>query len=758
MLNIFNKKPNSFKLRQMKRSNLLFVFILLMMHYCPLSFSKTKKVDVVTIENTEMCLTIQPDGKIISLKHKDTGQECLADGESAPLCAITEYRPYDNELFLTYPAKKRTFYANQITRIGNQLKVGFEEIAYTATIDLTITKNYIGFKLSDLEYKVEKIGIKRKTEIDEFTLLQLPLHKRTYFGEWLNVVWDKNVAINLLATDTYARIDAINNNKYNLLYAGMDNKVKLMGVGAALITTTPDKLLDRIDSVEEDYNLPRGVQSRRNAEYSYSYYELRDVTVNNIDEHIYYAKRGGFKTMVIYYPDFSTAMGHFPWNNKYPNGIEDLKTITRKIKKAGMIPGFHIHYNKAAKNDLYVSPIPDSRLNLVRMFTLSDSISEISETIGVEENPEGCVMENDRRFLKIGNELVTYESYTTEPPFVFSGCKRGVLGSKIKSVEKGFKFGLLDVDTWPLFVRFDQNTSIQEEVAKRIGEIYKSAGFEFVYFDGAEDVHPPYWYNVSRSQLIVYNELHPKPLFAEGALKSHFGWHILSRGNAFDLFPPEAIREATNKYTLKAAEYIAQDFTSINFGWNDYLAPSDKTTGMQPDMYEYICSKAAAWDCPIALMGKLDQLKAHPRTNDNLEVIRNWEEARIQKKLTLQQKELLKDKSKEFILLQSKDDFELYPYERIIMTNNPEVHAFVFQRRGKTNVVYWHERSEGKILLKKASDKIKLFNRIDNLFPFEEANEGTVIPVGKRYFLEIDLPKKEIQLLLKEAQYIALKK
>jgi hypothetical protein len=99
--------------------------------------------------------------------------------------------------------------------------------------------------------------------------------------------------------------------------------------------------------------------------------------------------------------------------------LADLQTITRKIKEAGIIPGFHIHYSKAAKNDPYVSPVPDARLNLVRLFTLSDSIDSRTVTIAVEENPEGCTMEDGRRFLKIGHELVTYQNFTTTHPPTF---------------------------------------------------------------------------------------------------------------------------------------------------------------------------------------------------------------------------------------------------------------------------------------------------------------------------------------------------
>ena len=56
----------------------------------------------------------------------------------------------------------------------------------------------------------------------------------------------------------------------------------------------------------------------------------------------------------------------------------------------------------------------------------------------------------------------------------------------------------------PIFVRFNQKTSIQEEVAERLAVIVKEAGFKFIYYDGAEDVPPPYWFNVSNAQMVVH--------------------------------------------------------------------------------------------------------------------------------------------------------------------------------------------------------------------------------------------------------------
>ena len=256
--------------------------------------------------------------------------------------------------------------------------------------------------------------------------------------------------------------------------------------------------------------------------------------------------------------------------------------------------------------------------------------------------------------------------------------------------------------------------------------------------------------------MLVYNCLKPTPLFSEGALKSHFGWHILSRANAFDLFRPEVIRQATLKYPMTEAKYIAQDFTSINFGWNDYLAPDKRSIGMQPDMYEYICSRGAAWDCPIALMGKLDQLKIHPRTNDNLEVIRNWEEARIRNFFTKKQKEALKNSRQEHTLLVNEaGKFEMIPYEQVanVANHTTDVRAFLFERKGKIWVVYWHVRGEGQLRLPIDAGKLHLQEKPGTEIGIQQGTKNySVVPVDNRRYMVFDIPRKQVISILSKAE------
>ena len=741
----------------MRKKMYLFGLVLLVMLVFGLSGCFEPKNDEalnsdVIIENSEMRLVLDKNGMAKSLVHKATGQECLVKDAKVPFFAITQERPYDNEVQLAYPAKSKTFASDSVSRVEDDLVIGFELTDYEATIGLNITDEYIGFKLKKLEYHMAEFGVKRKTEIDEFTFLQLPVKDRAHFGEWLNVVWDDDVAVNVLATDQYAKIDAEKRTGYKILYAGGAAEVKVEGVGAALITTEKSKLLDRIDRIERDYQLPLGVESRRSKEYRNSYYELRNVTPGNINEHIEFAKLGGFRQMVIYYPDFAASMGHFPWRPEYPNGMKDLKEVTQKIRDAGMIPGFHIHYSKAMKSDSYVTPIPDNRLNLRQVFTLSKDLNQGDTTIFVENNPKGVTLEDSRRFLKVGTELVTYESYTTEPPYKFLNCRRGELKTKQVNRKSGDLIGLLDVDTWPIFVRFDQSTGIQEEVAQRLAGIIEEAGFRFLYYDGAEDVPPPYWYNVSKAQLTVHNALKEKPVFSEGALKSHFSWHILTRGNAFDVFPPEHIKEATRKHPLAEMELVSNDFTSIDFGWIGFTPPGEETIGIQPDMIEFVTSRAAGWDSIISLLGNLDNFSAHPRTADNLEVIRRWEEVRLTDWLTDEQKENLRSHEQEHLLLINEEgDFELVKY-RQVANDNPDLRVFIFSRNNKTWVVYWHCRGDGNLVLPTSADNLKLYEKLGNEIPVDENQNECSVPLGNRRYIAFNLSDDEVIDLFKSAK------
>lgn len=728
-------------------SVLLICFYFLLSSFTIGEGNKHTQTDII-IENQQFTLIVGSDAITISLTLKSTGEECLMQGEGIALFSVTQERPYHNEIKLGHPNKKTTFQANSIQREGDRLIVGFELIPYKAVILIKERPGYIDFSLDhfiadNIYPSYLKITPPPATEI---CLLQLPIRQRENFGEWLNVCWDHAGAVNVLASNEYTYIDHEKRNGYYILRGSAIKNIQFKGIGASLIASDIDKLLDNIAQLEEDFDLPQGVSSRRNPMINASYYWVSNINPTNVDEHISYAKQGGFRTMNIYYPSFETGEGYSSIGNYeinrdlYPKGKEDLRKMLDKIKAAGIIPGVHFLHSHIGRKSQYVTPIPDYRLNQTRLFNLSKDLGIDDTTIYVEQNPEETVMADDRRVLKVGTELIAYENYTTTPPYRFTGCVRGIDNTTINAAPKGFSLGVLDVSEFgATSIYIDQRTSLQDEVAEKIADLY-DAGFQFIYFDGSEGVNPPFNINVSLAQYRVFKRLKPAPLFAEGAAKTHFGWHMLSGGNAFDVFRPEELKEQTRKWPAEEAPRMKQDFTRINFGWLGYWVPSETTIGTQPDMLEYVTSLAASWDCPISIQVNLDAFKAHPRTADNLEVIRRWEEVRAENWLTEEQKKSLQQTNQEHhLLVNENNEPELVAYDSIddFAGGNKDIRAFIFERKGSPYVVYWHISGDKKLELPLNSSDIRLYETLGKEETVDTSStHRIIIPASSRRYIQ----------------------
>ena len=747
------------------------IFILVLTVICIFGITSTGSMandtEDVTIENEQVRLVIANNGIVKSLVYKPANAECLIQGKNIPISTITQERPYQNEIKLAYPTQKTTFKANSVRKEGDTLIVGFELIPWEASIKIKITPEYIGFRLEDFNLKIKNYEINMtEPPISEMVFLQLPVRNRGHYGDWLNVIWDDKQAVNVLATDPCARIDSEEGEGYRILKAGVEEKVKLKGVGAALITCPTEKLLDNIARIEEDYNLPHGVNSRRHELYNSSYYWSADVVPGNVDEHIKYAKMAGFRTFMIYYPSFLEGSGYrnlgdYQWRrSEFPNGKDDLMKMLQKIKNAGMVPGFHFLHSHIGRDSKYVTPIPDHRLNLLRTFTLAKPLSKMDTTIFVDQNPANSTMADNRRVLKIGTELISYEKYTTSRPFAFTGCVRGIDETTVNAQPAGYMFGILDVSEFgATSVYIDENTDLQEEIAQKLADIY-SAGFQFCYFDGSEGVNPPFWFNVSGAQWKVFSQFKPEPIFAEGAAKTHFSWHMLTRGNAFDIFRPEVLKESIRKFPADEAPRMRDNFTRINFGWLGYWVADENTVGTQPDMLEYVTSRAAAWDCPISMHSNLKQFAAHARTPDNLEVIRRWEDVRARHWLTEQQKQMLQNLQQEHILLlNEKKELELVPYDQItdVARGSREVRAFTFIRNNEVYAVYWHISGNKKIELPVNSKDITVMENLGQEMKVHSGKDGktALLPVGNRRYIKTNkLTKDELVAAFKNAKLI----
>ena len=134
-------------------------------------------------------------------------------------------------------------------------------------------------------------------------------------------------------------------------------------------------------------------------------------------------------------------------------------------------------------------------------------------------------------------------------------------------------------------------------------------------------------------------------------------------------------------------------------------------------------------------------LAQHPRTADNLEVFRRWEEVRAKKWLTDEQKQMLRNAEQEHILLlNEKNELELVPYDQIMNVANEsrEVRAFTFERNNDLYAVYWHISGDKKLELPVNPEDITLMENLGQEIQINPGSDenSTVVPVGNRRYIK----------------------
>ena len=730
----------------MKKSSLKRLVFAAMSVCAVMLYGASKNADDVAIENARFRLTIGADAIVKSLVAKHNGEELLSKHDPVPFCSVTQLRPFNNEIKLIHPHRRTVYPANRIRREGDRLVVGFEIAPYDAVIKVKITDDYAAFELSDFiltekSYPLCPTAIVpldfTAPPVEEFRIVQLPVKDRENFGEWLNVQWDGKAAVGVFAASEHAQVRADRRTGYRLMGADALRSVKLRGTCAVVtVDAGNDAILDRIDALERDYSLPSGVKNRRNRLTNASIYFMRDVSPETIDRHIKFAKRGGFKLMEMTSAQFFGPSGDYVYHPQYPNGAADVKEkVIDKIRAAGLVPGMHILHTFVNMRSRLVRE-GDRRLMLREHYTLAKAIGPDDDVVYVDENPMNAELSPKCKLLKFGREIMSYEAFTTEPPYRFTGVKRGVKGTACAAHEEGLIGGTLWICEYggnDIYIK--QDSDLQDIVAGKVAELWK-AGFGFIYFDGSEGTHPPYGYHVPNAQYRMWKKLVPQPILGEGAAKAHFGWHMLSGANAFDVFSPEEFKAKIDEYPAAEAPLMKRDFSRVNFGWWGFWHPGCKIrkniteTGVQSDMWEYGTSKAAAWDSPMSVQMAVKELEAHPRTDDILEVMRRWEDVRDRNWLTKAQKEALRVPGREFHLyLNDKGEYELHEIKMLPTPSKArELRGFVFERGGKRVVSCWHTSGEGSV-------KIAL----------GDGGRNISLRIAGRRYIETDLSASEVE-------------
>jgi hypothetical protein len=298
-----------------------------------------------------------------------------------------------------------------------------------------------------------------------------------------------------------------------------------------------------------------------------------------------------------------------PNPDTYPRGFASLKAVIDRLHAAGIKAGLHTYAFFIDKSCPWVTPVPDPRLAKDAAFTLAAPLTAEDTTVPVVEPTNdmsaitGFFVRNSVT-LQIDDELITYSGISKQPPYAFTGCKRGACGTKVAPHAQGARVRHLK-ECFGLFVP-DGDSTLFEEVAAKTAEAFNECGFDMIYLDaldGEDVIAGPEnaWHYGSKFVFEIWKRL-KRPALMEMSTFHHHLWFVRSRMGAWD--HPTRSHKRFIDIHCAANEDNRRMFLPGQLGWwavKTWSGAQGEPTF--PDDIEYLCCKALATDTGLSLMG-----------------------------------------------------------------------------------------------------------------------------------------------------------
>jgi hypothetical protein len=408
------------------------------------------------------------------------------------------------------------------------------------------------------------------------------------------------------------------------------------GIRAAVVVSPAARTLGVIERLELTYGLPHltlGGEWFRTSGALREPYLFTDLTARNADRVIEFARRGGFGYVLVFSGVWSTSDGSYPINRRnYPRGAADLKAVADRLHAAGLKFGLHLLSACIARNDPYVTPVPDRRLAVARTFTLAADIDEKAAEVPIDASPAG--METVDSYatrgcdLWIDDEIITYRGYTTSEPLKFTRCLRGRLGTRRAAHKAGATVRYLHRLYWRYLP--DPHTDLLGEIAARIARLVNECGADMLYFDGGEamNILGRGWHDSHWIQRELARRLKREVLITGSGGNGGFGWHTHMRGVANDGVYNRTKRYLDEHKVPQRVDIYHRNLAAAEMGWLN-IRPWDLShPPTQPDEWEYFCLKALAYDAPVSLHMHARFFDGNGRAGECLDIIRRYQRAR----------------------------------------------------------------------------------------------------------------------------------
>ncbi|MGZ3939678.1 MAG: hypothetical protein ACXVBK_12985, partial [Flavisolibacter sp.] len=632
----------------------------------------------VSFKTKEFQLSFDNTGKMTEMRNLLSKTNYLYSGEASYLLSLKrngvlleptglQWKNKSSEIVLSYTDKSTaTVKAN-----SNERYISFDlkQLSNAAGIDLVIWGPYattigdtIGEVVGVVRNKEFAIGIQAlnvktlggypgsdsdiQPSYDVFTdgnkvdVLKDDLNKQLYRGD---VARGRPYGSSLQAYCRNRDKDRVIENWGHTRYLAPSYKEDggVIGSKLAIFGVTTPQVLNTISAIELKENLPHplldGIWGKQSPKASESYL-IMSFSESSLQEAIDFTKQGGLR--YLYHEGPFETWGHFTLNKKdFPNNWQSLKACVDKAKTQGVRLGLHTLSNFITTNDPYVTSIPDTRLAKVGYSQLTEAIDPSSKEIRIKD--PGFFNQYSNNTLKacvIGNEIIRYDSVSTEVPWTLVNCQRGAFGTQASNHHANDTIGKLMDHGYKVFLG---NHELDQEIAKTIARLFNETGLMQISFDGLEGCWSEGMGDYGK-QLFTktwFDNLDPTlkgKVINDASNPGHFFWHIYTRMNWGEPWYA-GFRESQVQLRLKNQQFFRRNLMPSMLGWFS-LRPETSVEDI-----EWMLARGAGFNAGFGLATSLETLKKHGRSGEILAAIKLWETARLNGLFTEAQQQKMQD-------------------------------------------------------------------------------------------------------------------
>jgi len=346
----------------------------------------------------------------------------------------------------------------------------------------------------------------------------------------------------------------------------------LIGSKIALFGCRSADALATIGEIEQAEGLPHPMMDGVWAKMSptaHESYLIMPYDVRNLDECLAITKAAGLR--YLYSPDDGFATwGHFVLRKeRFPENWASLKQCVDRAKAQEIRLGIHTLSNFITTNDAYVTPVPDRRLAQVGSSKLAMGITDADREVQLDDPKFFNQMTNNTlKTVRIGDELIQYDSVSASAPWKLLKCKRGAFGTQAQRHRKDAKIAKLADHGYGTFLT---NVELSMEVATTIAKLFSETGLQQLSMDGLEGNLSTGMgqYGPALFAKAWYDHLSPSlrgQVINDASMPGAYIWHIQTRDNWGEPWYA-GFRQSQTQYRLDNQRYFHRNLMPGMLGW-----------------------------------------------------------------------------------------------------------------------------------------------------------------------------------------------